>query len=198
MMKSLIQKFSFIVVLATTLVTPLFAAKDYHVEDQPQVIERAMEIEQIGTLKQKPNGYVYLEVNRDFIGKTLPLVEAPGKITPPQHYTSKKGIGAHISVMEENELIMNEIWEIQELGQQFPFTVHELRTVKINKNGKAKKLWLIAVTAPELELLRMNYGLSSLLKGHDFHITLGSQNPGALILMIEEPLDQSEELVEAA
>lgn len=173
MLKSFIQKLSLLLILTSFA----FAADDFHIEDQPQIIEKALQFEQRGVLKQKDNGYLYLEVSKDFIAEILPLVDAPGKIVPPHHYTSKKGIGAHISVMYENELILNEIWEIQELGQEFPFSVMQLRTVKLNKDNKLKKLWLIAVAAPELERLRENYGLSSKLKNHDFHITIGTQVP---------------------
>jgi len=199
MLKSFIQKFFVIVILTTSLVSPVFAAEDYHVENQPQVIEKVVQLEQKGILKQKDNGYLYVEVSRDFIAEALLLIDAQGKIVPPQHYTSKKGIGAHISVMYEDEQILNEIWEIKELGQEFTFTVMELRTVKLNKNNKVKKLWLLAVAAPELEKLRESYGLSSRLKGHDFHITIGSQVPGKSQLKAHEiVLEEIEELEEAA
>lgn len=127
------------------------------------------------------------------------MIEAQGKIVPPRHYTSKKGIGAHISVMYENEQILNEIWEIKELGQEFTFTVMELRTVKLNKDNKVKKLWLLAVAAPDLERLRESYGLSSRLKDHDFHITIGTQVPGKPQVKLDEiVLEESEEFEEAA
>ena len=130
---------------------------------------------------------------KSFIRKTR------GKIVPPRHYTSKKGIGAHISVMYENEQILNEIWEIKELGQEFTFTVMELRTVKLNKDNKVKKLWLLAVDCPELEKLRESYGLPSKLKGHDFHITIGTQVPGKPQIKLEKTiLEKVEELKEAA
>ena len=155
-----------------------YAKVDYQIEPQTEVIAIAEQLEQFGVLKQKDNGYLYVEVSRDFIAKTLPLIDVPGKMVPPRHYTSKKGIGAHISVMYENEQIENEIWEIAELGQVFTFKVKELRTVKLNKDNKMKKLWLLAVEAPELERLRESYGLQSKLKGHDFHITIATQVPG--------------------
>lgn len=190
MLRSFIQKFLAIVILTTSLSLPAFAAVDYQVENQPQVIEAVVQIQQKGILKQKDNGYLYLEVSKDFIAEALPLLNVPGKIVPPRHYTSKKGIGAHISVMYENEQILNEIWEIKELGQEYTFTVIELRTVKLNKDNKVKKLWLIAVAAPELEKLRESYGLSSKLKNHDFHITIGTQVPGkpqVQEIILEEP-----------
>lgn len=174
MLKRFIQTF---VILTAVFISPLFAIVDYRIEDQPQVIEKVLQFEHKGILKQKSNGYLYLEVSKEFIAELLPLIDAPGKIVPPRHYTSKKGIGAHISVMYENEQIMNEIWEIKELGQEFTFTIKELRTVKLNKDNKVRKLWLIAVEAPELEKLRESYNLPSFIKGHDFHITLGTQVP---------------------
>lgn len=198
MLKRFIQNFFIAAILTSSFFSPAFAANDFHVEDQPQVIEQAIKIEQKGILKQKENGYLYVSVSRDFIAETLPLIDAPGKIIPPSHYKSKKGIGAHISVIYENELITNEIWEIKELGQEFTFSVIELRTVKIYNNNKMKKLWLIAVEAPALEKLRESYGLSSKLKGHDFHITLGTQLPGKSQPQIYELIIEEEEQEEAA
>jgi hypothetical protein len=175
-MKSIIRKFTSILVLTLCLFSVAIAG-DYHVEPQTHIVEKALQCEQKGVLKQKDNGYLYLEVSKDFIAETLPLIELVGKIVPPRHYTSKKGIGAHISIMYENERIEHEIWEIPEIGQEFSFNVMELRTVKISRDNKMKKLWLLAVDAPELERLRESYGLSSLLKGHNFHITIGTQMP---------------------
>jgi Swiss Army Knife, 2H phosphoesterase domain len=75
----------------------------------------------------------------------------------------------------------------------------ELRTVKLNKDNKVKKLWLLAVAAPELEKLRESYGLSSRLKGHDFHITIGTQVPGKPQVNADEIVfEEAEELEKAA
>jgi len=193
MVKSVIKKSIFAVLLAASFYSSAYAAVDYQIENQPSVIEKVSEFKQKGTLKMKDNGYVYVKVDKDFIAETLPLIDAPGKIVPPSHYKSKKGIGAHISVIYENELIANEIWEIKELGEEFTFTVLEVRTVKLNRDNKLKKLWLIAVEAPELEKLRESYGLSSKLKGHDFHITLGTQVPDK-VKKVKEFIFAEEEL----
>lgn len=199
MLKNFIHKIIAIVILTTSLSSSAFAVDDYHVENQPYVIEKVIQYPQKGILKQKDNGYLYVEVSKEFIAEVLPLIEADGKLVPPRHYTSKKGIGAHISVMYENEQILNEIWEIKELGQEFTFTVMELRTVKLNQNNKMKKLWLLAVAAPELEKLRENYGLSPKLKNHDFHITICTQVPGKPQVVGEEILiDEDKDQQEAA
>ncbi len=194
MLKRFIRSFVLLLVLTSTLV----ASVDYVVEFQPQVLEKVCQFEAKGTLKQKPNGYLYVEVADEYIAETLPLIDAKGKIVPPQHYTSKKGIGAHISVMYENEQIDNEIWEIAELGKEYTFRVLELRTVKLNTNNKLRKLWLLAVDAPELEALRESYGLPRLLKGHDFHITLGTQVPGKIEVLPKQPEDPLSQTAAAA
>lgn len=194
MLKRFIQSLLLFVIITNGA----WAAVDYVVEVQPQVIEKVSQIEARGVLKQKPNGYLYVEVSKDFIAQILPLIDAKGKIVPPRHYTSKKGIGAHISVMYENEQIENEIWEIAELGKEYSFSVLELRSIKLTNNNKLRKLWLLAVSAPELEKLRERYGLQSFLKGHDFHITIGTQVPGkAEIIPIDDPME-IEEVEEAA
>lgn len=48
MLKSFIQKFFAFVILTTFLVSPSFAAIDYQVENQPQVIEKVIQYEQKG------------------------------------------------------------------------------------------------------------------------------------------------------
>jgi hypothetical protein len=181
----MLKRFIQTILLLVILTSPLVAAVDYLIEDQLHVIEKVCQIEQKGRLMQKANGYLYIEVSDDFIAVALPLIDCRGKIVPLSHYTRKKGIGAHISVILEDERIWNDIWEVKELGQEFTFTVMELRTVK-----QAKKLWLLAVDAPDLENLRESYGLSPKLKGHDFHITIGSEVPNQRKEISLEPVLQ--------
>jgi hypothetical protein len=123
-------------------------------------------------LTQKKNGFVFLDVSNDFIKMVAPLLEIPGKLSTPA--TAAKSVGAHISVFEEDDGIV-----VQELGMPFTFYVKEVRSVVMHTRDGMKKLWMIAVDAPELEKLRESYGLSPKLKGHDFHITLGKQLPQA-------------------
>lgn len=177
MFKGFIHK-SFVIIILQLKFFNLAFSSDYQIECQPLVIEKIASLPQKGILKQKENGYLYIDVCDEYITEALSVLEAPGKILPPGNYRNKNGIGAHISVMYETEQIIHEIWDIKELGQEYSFTIVDLRTVKIRKNNKIEKLWIIAVDAPELERLRESYGLSSKLKGHDFHITIGTQKPG--------------------
>ncbi|MCB1112208.1 MAG: hypothetical protein H7A37_03430 [Chlamydiales bacterium] len=150
----------------------LSAKVDYRVEDQPIALEEAVIVSSEGILKQKENGFVYLDVSNDLINSVVPLLDYPGLLRPRP--TASRSMGAHISVFHENEEISPE-----ELGSSFSFFVEEIRSFTLHTRDGLKKLWIIAVNSPELESLREKYDCPPKLKGYDFHITLGKQMPAA-------------------
>lgn len=168
----LVQKFLYALACTFLSLSPLQAKQDYTVEPQHQALEQAFHVSNMGVLKQKENGFVYLDVSNDFIKEIVPLLEIPGEIRPRP--TASRSIGAHISVFHEQEAITP-----RELGCTFAFEVKEIRSFTLHTRDGLKKLWVIAVESPELEALRVSYGLSPKLKGYDFHITLGKQMPTA-------------------
>lgn len=123
---------------------------------------------------QTKEGYVYLKVNNNYITELLKRIQTVGHLTMPSSMTYKKGIGAHISVIYAHELKKRAIHPLPELGRQYSFVISQVQTVaqQVDKN---KRLWILEVKSPELEALRRSYGLSPLLKGHQFHITLGME-----------------------
>ena len=190
-MKLFSKKFFILTLLTLVLPFAAFAKVDYQVEPQPQVVEMALSLENCGELKQKDNGYLYVDVSDKFIAEILPLLECPGRIAPPSHYTSKKGIGAHVSVMYENERITNDLWEIAELGETYAFDVTELRSLKVaNRDGHMKKLWLIALDAPQLEQLRESYGLAPKLKGYQLPAAKNPEGEVEIEILFVEDLDE--------
>ncbi len=156
---------------AALLISSNLCANPCQIVFQPNVIERAVQIQNRGILKQKDNGYLYLEVSNDFIEQLLPMINAP--IQPTPDYSNPMGIGAHISVVYDEEWLGDPIFDINELGQEFTFTVKDLGTVISLKNNIIKKWWIINVDAPQLQQLRMNYGLSSKPKGYEYHVSIG-------------------------
>jgi hypothetical protein len=82
-------------------------------------------------------------------------------------------MGAHISVIYEDEMIKKEIWNLAQAGEWFSFEAKELRYLDRKTPKGISRLWLLAVDAPALQRLRTHYGLKPKLKEHDFHITLG-------------------------
>lgn len=154
------------------ILSPLAAKEDHRVEDQPVAIEKAKALLGYGTLKQKENGFVYLDVSNEFIKEILPLLDHEGELRPPP--MASRSVGAHISVFYEKENIVP-----GELGSDFSFDVKEIRSFTLNTRDGLKKLWVMAVHSPELENLRKAYGCTPKLNGHDFHISLAKQMPTA-------------------
>lgn len=158
--------------LLVQVVCSLSGTEDHRIENQPIALETALTLPNQGVLKQKENGFVYLDVSNEFITTIAPQIDQPGllRVSP----TASRSVGAHISVFHENENIVP-----SELNTPFSFGVKEIRSFTLHTRDGLKKLWVIAVNSPELENLREKYGCSSKLKGHDFHITLGKQMPSA-------------------
>lgn len=113
-------------------------------------------------------------MNNRFVDEIIPLLPLQGKFNPVP--TKAKSMGAHISVMHEDEVIGKEIWEIAEAGQWFNFEVKQLRYVDRKTAKGQSRLWLLAVDSPALQRLRQDYLLKSKLQNHDFHITLGTEH----------------------
>ncbi|MDB2614122.1 hypothetical protein N9Y92_03065 [Chlamydiales bacterium] len=167
-MRRIVQK----ICLFLVVLTPLIGKDDYQVVHQPEVLKKAESLDLSGTLKQKENGFVYLDVSNEFITSIAPLLEHEGRLQVLP--TAKKSTGAHISAFYESEGVSP-----TEIDQKFAFDVNEIRKFTLHTRDEVKKLWVIAVDAPELEDLRASYGLSPYLKGKAFHITIGKQLPVA-------------------
>ena len=159
---------AFLIVI-TSLFSPLTAGEDYTREQQTEALVAAKTIESRGVLRQKKNGFVYLDVDNAFIQKVIPGIALPGKISPIKN--GSKGMGAHISVITEQEVKRLGAPQVSEVGKIFSFHVIEVRSFIV----QGTKLWALIVEAPELTSLRRIYGLEPELKGHAFHITLGKQ-----------------------
>jgi hypothetical protein len=169
---ALFRKFFTYLSLLLVVLAPLTAKEDHRSESQPIAIEHAVDLPSQGILKQKENGFIYLDVSNAFITEIIPLLEHEGEIRGRP--TAARSMGAHVSVFDEKEEIVP-----AELGHPFSFQVKEIRSFTLSSRDGLKKLWVIAVDAPELEQLREKYGCSPKMKGHDFHITLGNQMPSA-------------------
>ena len=147
---------------------------DFSVVECEEVIKTAAKVDAIGQLKVKSNGYVYVDVSNQYVDEIwemLPIQDDFKKLP-----TDGKKVGAHISVLYEDELIGDELWEPKEVGDWFAFEVKELRYICKKTMSGEKKRWILSVDAPELERLRVQYGFKPKLYGNlDFHITIGKE-----------------------
>lgn len=167
-----IKKFLKLALVLLLVASPLLGKEDHRLEQQPVALELAVNIPGEGILKQKDNGFVYLDVSNDFIDNLVPMLNMPGELR--KRPTATRSMGAHISVFYEKEEVVP-----VELGQSFSFEVQDIRSFSMHTRDGTRRLWVVSVVSPELEWLRQSYGCSALLKGHAFHITLGKQMPSA-------------------
>lgn len=151
----------------------MYSNGDFIKVEHEEVLATAAKVNAVGQLCLKGNGFVYLDVDNDFVDRIVEKLPVEGPFTPIS--TKAKQMGAHISVIYEDEMVQKEIWELKEAGQWFTFEVKELRYFSRTSVKEEKRLWLLAADSPGLQRLRMKYGLKPKLKGHDFHITLGSE-----------------------
>ncbi len=141
--------------------------------ENSELLATATKVDAVGQLCIKGNGFTYLDVNNRFVAELMEGLPVEGAFTAIS--TNAKRMGAHISVIYEDEMIGKEIWTLSEAGQWFTFEVRALRYVDRKAAGGRERLWLLAAWAPGLERLRRSYGLRPKLQGHDFHITLGKE-----------------------
>lgn len=123
---------------------------------------------QIGVLKEDKEGFVYLKVDDGYINQLFPKL-ANSEYAIPPYFRRPDSPGAHISVFIVGE--RHRTGEIKELGQKYSFQISHLASVP----PRTHKFIVLQVSSPELEQLRKKYGLPPLLKGHEFHITIGEK-----------------------
>ncbi len=135
----------------------------------PRIVEFAKEqLPQEGELIAKPDGFVYVKVNDNYIHTLFPLLglEEDG-FTEPPYFRTKDAPGAHISVFYVDEHVKPE-----EVGQKFKF---ELKKIAIVQPEHDTRYAILEVDSPQLEELRKKYGKTPKLKNHEFYISIGKQ-----------------------
>lgn len=136
---------------------------------QTPVVQWAQDhLPQKGILKEGRDGFVYLKVDDNYIYQLFPMLNEPGYVKPP-YFRRSNSPGAHISVFYVDE--RKRTGKISEIGQSFAFQISQLSYVP----PKTREFIVLQVRSPELEQLRSKYGVSPLLKGHDFHITIAEK-----------------------
>ena len=129
------------------------------------ILKKAEEFPKIGIIKQR-KGYLYLAVDNQYIHSLYPIIQNfDNKSQKPPYFRKTDPIGSHVSVMYEKE---TEALNIEEVNKSFNFTLNKLKLVE----SKGKYYYVLEIESPELEKLRLKYGLTSLLNGFRFHITI--------------------------
>lgn len=122
-----------------------------------------------GSLVAKSDGYVYVKVDDRYINELFPKLGLyeDGYRKPP-YFRRPNSPGAHISVIYSDEHVIPK----EELGKTFSFTP---KNIVIVHPSRYVSYAILQVDSPELEKLRIKYGLKPKLQGHEFHITIAKK-----------------------
>ena len=100
-----------------------------------------------GILKREEDGFIYVDVNDDFIWRGIEVIKVIGFKEPP--YFGEGGVGAHITVMDTLEGKTVDISDI--LGMKIDFTFEEFVTVMTG----TREYFLMVVRADILHQIRV-------------------------------------------
>lgn len=125
-----------------------------------------------GTLKQSPQGLIYLDVDDHFILGLIPYLRTYNLIRPP-YFTLLDGPGgAHIPVIGDREAAFHYLNQTTELGKEFSFEIEGLYSVEPTNWPEAEQVWFFKLRSPELEQMRRRSFLTARPGGHSFHIAV--------------------------
>jgi hypothetical protein len=133
---------------------------------------RLISVPLCGTLKCTDDGFYYLKISNDVIHGLFALIDEENIEKPPYDLGGYKDIGAHISVMSQDEL--DKDIDITDVGKEFSFKLGKFYSTKPENWDEMERVWFVSVISPELENLRKKYKLPKTYKGkgHDFHMTV--------------------------
>ncbi len=141
--------------------------------DQPKILEYANQnLPLQGILKQTRSRYTYLQVDDRFIYDLFPLLIAPNKQMPLYFTQAYNHVGAHITVINEEEYVLD---TVDELGKQFSFIITGLHHAALELTS----YFILSIESLELVKIRNQYGLSDIpiYRGIpvEFHITIAKR-----------------------
>ncbi|HSW87395.1 MAG TPA: hypothetical protein VLG49_07865 [Rhabdochlamydiaceae bacterium] len=124
------------------------------------------ELPQCGILKNR-EGFVYVDLDDAYIHQLVTFIQDEG-FEEPSYFGNENLVGAHISVIYPNEMNKD---KIEEYGEMIHFEIKGCEVVHPPNWQGIDEVYIIVVESPELDRIRMKYGLP--IKKYDFHITIG-------------------------
>lgn len=124
-----------------------------------------------GTLKSS-NGFVYVDLDDDYIHKLVTFIEKDGFQEPP-YFEGDRLAGAHITVIYPEEMSKYGVKEIKECGEMISFVPTKCQVAHPLRLKEIDEVYLVIVEAPQLDNIREKYGLPK--RKYDFHITIGAK-----------------------
>jgi hypothetical protein len=123
-----------------------------------------------GTLKQDDSGFVYIDIDNNYIYKLIDFIKEQGFEKPP-YFSWPNGHGAHISVIYAAEAESYDIGKIEERGKPIYFKIKGCKIVNPPSWEGVESVYILTVEVPILDKIRKKYGLPK--PKYDYHITIG-------------------------
>jgi hypothetical protein len=164
----------FLVNLLLSVCLAIFSAESAEVaiEENQRLIQVAQqELASVGTVRQTDQGFVYLDVDDNFIYKLFPLIDANGHILKlPPYFNGDRQAGAHVTIMSASEVQKQNIGTLAESGQEIPFSIIAFGSIAPERWKGVERVWFLVIESPALDQLRIKYGLTP--KDISYHITV--------------------------
>jgi hypothetical protein len=149
----------------------IFAAVPVVIEDS-QVLSYVEEnLPHEGVLKQTKEGFLYIELPKEYILETLALIDKPN-VCPPPYFDTEK-VGAHITVATAEEMASLKFPNAPYLGATIPFSIINLSLVQLENSLLGSEIYILTVESPKINEIRTTLELPPKINGYDFHITIG-------------------------
>jgi hypothetical protein len=125
-----------------------------------------------GTLRQSPQGLVYLDVDDRFAKSLMPYLKAQGLALPPYFQFLGTPDGAHIPIVPSREMSFHYLSKPKCAGEEFSFEIEGLYSVEPTGWPEVEEVWFFKVRSLPLEDLRQSLFLPAKPNGHSFHIAV--------------------------
>lgn len=143
--------------------------------DEPHILSYVKkQLPHEGILRQTSEGFLYIELPKEYIFNVLPLI-AESRLCPPPYFEEGK-VGAHITVATAEEMAALKKRSIPCLGQKIPFNVSDFAQVIFDKESVlGQGSYMLIVDSPKIQEIRKKLGLPPTpdIKGFVYHITIG-------------------------
>lgn len=144
---------------------------------QKQAADQEVSYSLQGMLYLAKTNWLLLGVPNDLGVGVFKALAEPGIELPLDPVTDR--YNAHISVMTAEEVERIGPDKITERGKTYSYSLGRLVKIPV-RSRTIDTLWAISVHSPELQALRISYGLSPFPQDRAFHITCAIRRPNVL------------------
>lgn len=118
-----------------------------------------------GSLKQRKNKSVYLEIDDFFMNLISQSLDA----------SIEKTDDLNINVISKDEHERFDVFPIFEIGEKFQFKIKNLYSVNIDKEDSIQRIWFLEIESKDLQEFRYKYHLFEKINARNFLIPLGKK-----------------------